>query len=173
MLEIEAKARVSNQEKIKSKLIELGAKFLKKEEQEDIYFNHPARDFAKSDEALRMRKIGKNFYLTYKGPKLDKLTKTREEHEFKFSGFEEAKEILNKLKFREVATIRKQREYYALQNFIIALDEVEGLGSFIEVEKKAEHYTPEEIISFLKKLGVEEGSLERRSYLELVLAKYT
>ncbi|MFH1774695.1 MAG: class IV adenylate cyclase [Methanobacteriota archaeon] len=169
MLEIEAKARVSNQGKIKSKLIELGAKFLKKEEQEDIYFDHPARDFAKSDEALRIRKIGKDSYLTYKGPKLDKLTKTREEHEFKFSGFEEAKEILKKLKFREVATIRKQREYYALQNFIIALDEVEDLGSFIEVEKKAGHYTPEEIIAFLKKLGVEDGSIERRSYLELIL----
>lgn len=170
MLEIEAKARI-NRKKIKSRLVELGVKFLKREKQEDIYFNHPTRDFAKSDEALRIRRAGREFYLTYKGPKLDKLTKTREEHEVKISSFEEAKEILKKLKFGEVATIRKKREYYALENFVIALDEVEGLGSFIEVEKKAERYTPEEIITFLKKLGVKEGSLERRSYLELMLAR--
>lgn len=170
MLEIEAKARI-NRKKIERKLLELEAKFLKKEEQEDIYFNHPSRDFAETDEALRIRKIEKGFYLTYKGPKLDKLTKTREEHEIKISSFEEAKEILKKLKFREVAAIRKQREYYALDNFIIALDEVEGLGSFIEVEKKAEHYTPEEIIAFLKKLGIKERDFERRSYLKLALAR--
>lgn len=169
MLEIEAKARI-NRRKIKRKLLKLGAKFLKKEEHEDIYFNHPSRDFAQTDEALRIRRTGKDFYLTYKGPKLDKLTKTREEHEVKISGFEEVREIFKKMKFREVAAIRKKREYYALENFIVALDEVEGLGSFIEVEKKAERYNPKEIIAFIKKLGVEESSLERRSYLELMLA---
>ncbi len=170
MLEIEAKARI-NREKIKRKLLKLEAKFLKKETQEDIYFAHPSRDFARSDEALRIRKIGKDFYLTYKGPKLDRLTKTREEHEVKISGFEEARNILKKLKFREVAAIRKKREYYALEDFTIALDEVEGLGSFIEVEKKAEHYTPEEIIDFLKKFGIKERDFERKSYLELALGR--
>ena len=50
-------------------------------EQSDLYFNHPARDFAKTDEALRLRSVGDEHFITYKGPKLDATTKTRQEIE--------------------------------------------------------------------------------------------
>src|SRR5688572_28544694 len=39
--------------------------------QSDEYFAHPARDFAKTDEALRIRTSGGKSFVTYKGPKLD------------------------------------------------------------------------------------------------------
>ena len=47
----------------------------------DCYYAHPVRDFAASDEALRLRQVGENNYITYKGPKLDTTTKTRREIE--------------------------------------------------------------------------------------------
>ena len=61
-------------------LLERGATLSKDCDQVDEYFNHPCRDFAVTDEALRLRKDpdGK---MTYKGPKLDRTTKTREEIE--------------------------------------------------------------------------------------------
>ena len=54
-------------------------------EETDVYYNHPSRDFVQTDEALRIRyRIveGKSqLRITYKGPKLDAVTKTRKELE--------------------------------------------------------------------------------------------
>jgi adenylate cyclase class 2 len=49
--------------------------------QSDQYFAHPSRDFALTDEALRIRTSGGESFVTYKGPKLDTTTKTRHELE--------------------------------------------------------------------------------------------
>lgn len=51
----------------------------------DVYYNHPSRDFVLTDEALRIRhrvvKGESQLRITYKGPKLDAITKTRKELE--------------------------------------------------------------------------------------------
>ena len=47
----------------------------------DHYLNAPDRDFARTDEALRLRRIGENTFLTYKGPRRDAASKTRTEVE--------------------------------------------------------------------------------------------
>lgn len=166
MLEIEAKARASH-EKVRERLLELGAKSLGEENQEDFYFAHPSRDFASTDEALRLRRSGKGFTMTYKGPKFDALTKTREEHEFAVSDFEEARTALKSLGFREVRAVKKKRSYYSLRNYRVMLDEVEGLGEFVEVEKEGEGYEARELVDFMKMLGIKD--LIRKSYLELLL----
>ena len=85
MIEVEVKAKIENFEDMKKKLENLGAIKSKKEFQEDIYFNSPIVDFAKSDEALRIRTTKENnntnIFITYKGPKIDSESKTREEIE--------------------------------------------------------------------------------------------
>ncbi len=48
------KYRVPSHDVIKDKLKSLNAKFLEHTEETDIYFNSPVRDFAKTDEALRL-----------------------------------------------------------------------------------------------------------------------
>ena len=54
----------------------------------DEYFQHPCRDFQKTDEALRVRTTSlakdknKFHYLTYKGVKLFEVGKTRQEIEY-------------------------------------------------------------------------------------------
>lgn len=54
-------------------------------EETDVYYNHPSRDFVQTDEALRIRhrivKGESQLRITYKGPKLDAITKTRKELE--------------------------------------------------------------------------------------------
>jgi adenylate cyclase, class 2 len=167
MLEIEIKARADDLEGLKQKIERLGVTFVKKERQTDTYFSHPKRDFAQTDEALRIRQIDDGLLLTYKGPKLDQLTKTREEFEVRVAD-ENATIILKKLGFREVATVTKSRGYYRLGDFEIMLDDVEDLGHFIEVEKRADEYRPEELVEFLESLGIKKDAIERKSYLELV-----
>ena len=86
MIEVEVKAKIDNFEDMRKKLNDLGAIKTKEEFQEDIYFNSPIVDFAKTDEALRIRttKQGdeKHIFITYKGAKIDSESKTREEIEF-------------------------------------------------------------------------------------------
>ena len=55
MIEVEVKAKIDNFEDMRKKLNDLGAIKTKEEFQEDIYFNSPIVDFAKTDEALRIR----------------------------------------------------------------------------------------------------------------------
>ena len=171
MLEIEAKAAIENKEEIKQRILEAGGKYIRVETQSDIYFAHPSRDFMKTDEALRIREAGNEYTLTYKGPKLDKLTKTREEIEIKLDDPAPMAGVLKMLGFMEVAPVVKTRSHYTLGDYQVALDEVEGLGHFIEVEKHADSYKPEELVELLKSLGVEESKMERRSYLELLLER--
>ena len=55
MIEVEVKAKIDNFEDMRKKLNDLGAIKTKEEFQEDIYFNSLIVDFAKTDEALRIR----------------------------------------------------------------------------------------------------------------------
>ena len=90
----------------------LGAREVKTEFQEDIYFNAPHRDFTQTDEALRIRRItskdGNEIILTYKGAKLDELSKTREEIEVNIEDVENTKLILEKLGIQTCATCSKR-----------------------------------------------------------------
>jgi adenylate cyclase class 2 len=166
MLEIEIKARIKKPLEIENTILSRGGRFCKEVYEEDVYFNHPAKDFANTDEALRLRHVGGRYFLTYKGPKLDNLTKTREEFNVEVKDFENASSILKVLGFSEVLQIKKKRRYFLLGEYEIMLDHLAELGDFIEVEKRGE-YNPEEMIDFLKDLGIQ-GS-ETKSYLELML----
>ncbi|WP_457555699.1 class IV adenylate cyclase [Candidatus Pyrohabitans sp.] len=171
MLEVEIKARVSSLQDVEMRLFEMGASYLGEEEQRDVYFAHPCRDFAQSDEALRLRRGGGRVFLTYKGRRLEEVTKTREEVSVGVESFESAKLVLERLGFEEVAEVRKLRRSYRVGDYLVELDRVEGLGEFVEVEKKAEEYSPEELLDFLAAMGIERRAIERRSYLELLLGE--
>lgn len=171
MLEIEAKARVRNKREIKQRIIEAGGVYLRTETQDDTYFAHPSRDFKETDEAVRIRTVGDEYFFTYKGKKLDYQTKTREEIEIKIEDAGKMAEILERLGFTTVANVIKVREYYSLDDYWVAVDEVFDVGLFIEIEKHGESYEPEELVKVFEGLGIERLEMERKSYLELLLEK--
>jgi adenylate cyclase class 2 len=150
-------------------------------EQEDRYFNHPVRDFRQSDEALRLRRCGDRNRITYKGPKLDTVSKTRREIELDFasglSSIAQFAEILTLLGFVESGTVRKRREQFELVQdgltIEITIDHVAGLGDYVELEAPASSgdidMVRSKIIDLAAQLGLS-GS-ERRSYLELLVEK--
>ncbi len=170
MIEVEVKARADEQ--TLSKILALGAVFLKEENHVDIYFNSPLHDFRKTDEALRIRIKDEGSRLTYKGPKLDRETKSRQELTVKIDSPERMAEVLRSLGFLPFAEVRKHRTKYSLGDVTFALDEVAGLGLFLEVEAKGDANYEEQkrrVISLLSELGL--GESIRKSYLELLEEK--
>ena len=179
--EVEQKFPAADLAAVRGKLLALGASFQPSLNQADSYFAHPARDFGQTDEALRLRQIGDENLITYKGPKLDAQTKTRREIELTLApggpAFDQFAELLFCLGFRRVLTVCKQREPGLLawegQTVHLALDQVSGLGSFVELEIAADDSTLQQakaaVISLAAELGL--GPSERKSYLELLLGR--
>ena len=79
--EVELKFPVADPQSLANKLTAMGATILPAQEEVDLYFAHPSRDFVQTDEALRLRRKGDANCITYKGPKIDATTKTRREIE--------------------------------------------------------------------------------------------
>ncbi|WP_405308150.1 class IV adenylate cyclase [Methanobrevibacter sp.] len=172
MIEVEVKAKIDSFEEMEKRLENLGALKSKKEFQEDIYFASPIVDFAQTDEALRIRTTNNNIFITYKGPKLNKDAKTRKEVEMSIESASKAKDIFEEIGFKEVRTVRKNRQYYTYENFEISLDNVEGLNPYMEIEISLEDGNAyddaqKSIFELFEKLGITEG-FERTSYLELL-----
>ena len=181
MLEIEMKFPAADFAALQRPLSAWGAAPAETRTEADHYFNAPDRDFARTDEALRLRRIDAANYVTYKGPKRDAQTKTRTEVEVPLAEGDEAARdfvrLLTLLGYRPTAVVRKQRTVYHLKRggfaLEVCLDEVEGLGRFAELEILA----PEEQLDRARAVLLETaGQLglrtsERRSYLELLLEK--
>lgn len=185
MYEVEMKFPVVGDADVEARLLAIGARPAAALAQFDRYFAHPCRDFASTDEALRLRQVGDETELTYKGPRIDGTTKTRRELSLPLAstivgdggdGTVAAwTELLVALGFREVATVAKRRRPFAIErdghDVEIALDAVEGLGSFVELEVVADETGIAAARACLASVAAELGlaRTERRSYLELLL----
>lgn len=180
MLEIEQKFAHADFAAIESRLAEWRARPGEEHTEADHYFNAPDRDFARTDEAFRLRRVGEANFLTYKGPKQSGPVKIRTELEIPLrdgaTAAEQMTRFLGHLGYRPVAVVRKRRRTHHLERggfaLLVCLDEVERLGRFAEVEIVA----PEEqadaartvLADTTAALGLTE--LERRSYLNLLLS---
>lgn len=183
-MEVKLKLTAEERTRLRQALHRLGATPLKEERHEDAYYEHPCRRFSETDEALRLRcrsflrEDGRGVIteLTYKGPKLDALTKTRVESSTGIEDHTAAHTILTELGFTLVARIRKKREVYQLEGTTIGLDSVDELGHFVEFERIVE--AEEEIdvnrnrlLAMVSRLGLDPANSIRESYLELYLSR--
>ncbi len=177
--EVEQKFRVNSLDEPRTRLAELGAVFAPAVTQIDLYLAHPSRDFAQTDEALRIRRTGDQNRVTYKGPRIDKTTKTRKELELPLlqgdAGLDGFRELFVSLGFQPAGEVHKVREEARLtrgeHNVVVALDSVTGAGAFVEIEIEAEEAGIAAAQQTLAELAAELSLLqhERRSYLELIL----
>ena len=178
--EVEMKFVVTDMVALESRIAACGSTILQPQTEVDVYFAHPARDFAQTDEALRIRQKGDVNFITYKGPKIDPTTKTRHEIDLPLPPGEETAgawiNMLVTLGFAIVGEVRKSRRKAQIawqgQNVEGSLDEIEGLGTFAELELVVEAEGLEMakacVGSLASQLGLDRS--ERRSYLELLLA---
>ncbi len=167
MIEVEVKAR--SPPDIEAKILDLGGELIGVENHLDLYFNSPIHDFARTDEALRIRIKEVGARLTYKGPKLDSETKSRRELTVQVDDPKALESILESVGFSRAAVVKKKRTKYALGEAVLAVDDVEGLGTFIEVELSGgEDWQAQKrtALDILASLGLVESI--RKSYLELL-----
>ena len=190
MYEVEMKFSVADPRALEQRLGSLGAKWHDPIDQVDRYFNHPCRDFARTDEALRLRHDGDGVVITWKGPRIDAATKTRREIELPLamrlpkggdaaapaaSTIAEWTELLEAIGFRPVATVAKRRRparvHWQRVEVDVALDSVAGVGEYLELELQASEAEVPQARACLESLARELGcgNSERRSYLELLL----
>ena len=196
MIEVEIKVRITDPEEMRNNFETKNWAYKCSLLHEDTYFNMPEglRDFRKSDEALRIRKYTEfnrndkdskeisKFFITYKGAKLNANTKTRKELESLIDEGDKVREILKLLGFKEVFTVKKERELYFFQyknHHIEALiDYLPILKShFIEVEYQTESTkeidaAQEILFDFLSTLGIKREESIIKSYLELIADKF-
>jgi len=166
--EVEQKYPVADVKAIEDRLGRLGASWHGTAEQVDRYFNHPSRDFAVTDEALRLRSTAAGVAITWKGPRLDATAKTRREIELPLAlaavpaaaqalaavpaaaeapsavpaMLDHWTELLEALGFRRVREVAKRRRLATVAwegaAIEVALDHVADLGDFMELELQAD-----------------------------------
>ncbi|WP_418280320.1 class IV adenylate cyclase [Halorubrum sp. DTA98] len=187
MYEVEIKVP-ADVDAVRRRLRASGGERVDARRQRDVYYDAPHREFAETDEALRLRNEtalrsgldsdvvgGSTTKLTYKGPLLDAASKTRSEHETMVDDRDAAEGILSGLGFDPAATVRKRREFWALDGYTVTLDVVDGVGEFVEIEREvaaedAIDATREEAVTVLDRLGLDADAQVRTSYLGLLLA---
>ena len=181
MLEIEMKFPVADFAEVERHLRSWQVRVQQAAHETDHYFNAPDRDFARTDEAFRLRCIGENNRITYKGPKEAGPTKTRTEIEIGLEAgpnpAEQFRRLVQNLGYRPTAVVRKRRTSYDFErggfSLQVCCDEVELLGRFVEVEIMAEPDQRQQAQELLLQVAHELGlqTSEPKSYLEMVLAK--
>lgn len=150
----------------------------------DVYWNGSSRDFRKTDEALRLRSVedlgsGRSEALiTYKGPKQDDRSSTRQEYETSVGDMTTARKLLSALGYRALFTVDKTRRTYTRDRLTVCLDDVNCLGSYVELETVLEDECDRDgavdaLLLLLDCLGISRGVLTRKSYLELLIASAT
>ena len=174
MIEVESKYWSPGNDKVEKALARMGAKKIAEETMEDIYFSHPGRDFGKTDEALRLRKTLDSAELSYKGPRMNvDRAKAREEINLRVDNALTAQRIVERLGFREVCTVKKHRSSYHLDKVRVDVDDVEGLGEFVDLEVLTESPDRSEQLFELARKDLSLEKLEPKTYLELILEKKT
>lgn len=174
MYEVEMKVRADH-DRVRARLSDLDAVAKGTVRQIDTYYDHPVREFAETDEALRIRRESAErtdeTRITYKGPLVEAESKTRTELETAVADGDTVADILAKLGFEAAATVEKTRERFRCDGYTITLDTVSGLGEFLEVETEAEVIEParEGAIELLERLDLDADDQIRRSYLGLLI----
>ncbi|MFB6095785.1 MAG: class IV adenylate cyclase [Haloferacaceae archaeon] len=183
MYEVEVKVRADH-ERVRERLADLGADPVGGVRQVDTYYDAPHRDFAETDEVLRIRRetdldgsAGTESHsrarVTYKGPLIEAASKTREEHETAVDDGEELDAVFRGLGFEPAATVEKERERFRLRGYTVTLDALADLGEFVEVEREAAETEVEPVregaYDVLRDLGLDPGAQIRTSYLGLLL----
>jgi len=168
-LNIEIKAKTSNAEFIREYLTNSKADFRGTDHQTDTYFNVP-------NGRLKLREGNiENNLIYYNRPNVPEA----KESSFYLSHVPDAaslKEILTRSLGVKIV-VSKKREIYFIRNVKFHIDEVDGLGSFAEIEASDLHadVSKEELQSqcnfYVQELRIKDEDLVSVSYSDMLFAR--
>ncbi len=139
-------------------------------QQDDTVYLHKSLtldDITKGTVSIRIRRQDNKNILTLKKQLENGLDKL--EREIVFDKPEQAADMLMILDMREVSHLKKIRHKCRFRDMEICLDDIQGLGTFIEVEKIVDESvdsvsTQTELFAFLKTLGIAEEDRVLKGY---------
>ena len=173
-LEIEVKAWVDEPKEIESALRRFYGDprpVLK----EDIYYTADGR-FPRL-ERIRLRHSGEDWILTFKDKNLEGETEINREYETMIGSFEVLDELLKRFGCRYLVDKKKRGLLFQWGVLTIELVEVDGLGTFLEVERVGEQDELEikeardAVLGVIDRVGLDRGRIELRDYTQMLLAK--
>lgn len=174
-VETEIKIKLSEEEynNLKS-ILDKNGKFLKNTHQKDTYYSPTHRDFTKPKypyEWLRIGERGNKIIVNYKHwyPEEAEVNTHCDEYEVEIDDAINMDRIFKVLNLREIAVVDKNRlTYMYLDKYEIALDTVEKLGYFVEIEVKKYDGEPieeyERILKTAKDLHLNLKNIDQRGY---------
>ena len=186
MIEVEVKLPLRRQEnteetdRITEVLCSMGFRKAARFCQRDTYFDNEAGEIRGGGKALRIRETKDlmkgvvTAELNFKGPRMDQVSMTRQELETEVGQAETGRRILAALGFSPVLPeVVKERTEYRRKEITAALDRVEGLGDFLELEILADEETEngkvlQKLEELLGELGYQMGDTVTRSYLSML-----
>lgn len=169
MREIEIKARVRDEEKLRKALQTAGIYLETPVKHHDVVYSRPhAKDGDSNENWLRIRTENDNRHLfTLKRSVIGELDSI--EHETVVENAEELRAIIGYLGYELFSDLTKTREKAHDGDYEICLDTVDGLGTFVEVEKLCDETVDgaavvEELWAYLAPLGITKKDQEIHGY---------
>lgn len=176
MKEIEVKYRLDNVNELISRLEKLGCKISNIEDQKDTVYvtNLKNINFKPGSIFLRVRKNNDKIELNAK--KHHHMMQSREEVEFEVSSYEDANHFLELIGFKKWVEVVKKRIHTTYENCNICIDEVDSLGSFVELEYVVEDLEKDQdvlqrIVKIAKKLEIDTTQEVEQYYDEMIAQK--
>jgi len=166
-LNVEIKAICKNLSSVRNYLVNHGAVFKGTDEQTDTYFNV-------KDGRLKLREGNIENNLIFYNRTNQAGPKSSHFHLVKIEDAIGLKEVLESSCGIKMI-VRKRRDIYYINNVKFHIDEVPGLGSFIEIEagnilaNKSETELLDQCNFYLKEFGVKEEDLVAESYSDMLM----
>lgn len=163
LLEQEVKFRLPAAEGGVAELEAIGARVEKARHfEQNVLYDYPDRRLGKRDEALRLRRVGDQSWLTWKGPQHESgRIKQRREFESFLSDADAVEAILEALGLVECFRYEKYRAIYRAESAVLTIDET-PMGVFLEIEA-----TPVIIAETAGRLGLDMTDAINLSYPHL------
>ena len=140
---------------------------------EDIYYT--ADDRFPQLNTVRLRRSGGKWIFNYKDKFIEDATEINREHETLVESFEVMDEFLQRVGFHYYLQKKKRGLLFSSGGLNIELVGVEGLGTFLEVEKVLPEIEADvesvrsELLAVLDRAGVPRGRIEARYYSDMLL----
>lgn len=175
MMEIELKARLRDKADVEKKVATF-ATFLRSFDKADEYWHGPDWRFVRGTKGFRLRMDDQKAVVTFKQKRNDGGIEINNETEFEVSDAKAFEALVERIGCEPFYRKRKIGKAYEFEGCTIEIVDVEGIGSFIEIERLIQFDDPEAIAiaqgtlrTILSMAGVPASEIEGRSYSELVL----
>jgi predicted adenylyl cyclase CyaB len=151
----------------------------------DHYFYDPKRKELRPNRkgavqsVFRLRQKGAKSFMTYKVDHLDRYGNWShsDEHEIEVSDFKVAENIVKRLGLKPLVKIHNKRNIFRKGNYEILLEDVKGLGLFLEIERldaPSDASVPKirkDILKLMGSLGIRVSEEVQAGKPELMLKK--